>query len=302
MMLRRWEDHIHTSRHITDSWHEQYTRSAPVILLMLCQSSAIKDLLIISLIKSWWFRSQKTTLSLFVCFCLNIIYGSHSEASLITDVWFRQRIKHNILSNTASSELRLLRSVCRSFRELRRTRRAHLLKSLEILYIFKSHKNKTSSTSVQWFQTWGAPEITGGAHNVVCSEAVRLPKLYLCTLMRLIDAHASKSCDQFKMDVAVRRSLRESQFQLMCWCGLQTIYQFLNCVDWPSKTGLMINNVHRAFREHCRAFGAGRSEKKKAPQQPITKWRGKAPDLVAEEQAEVVGGTTAKEWQRQWRR
>ena len=27
----------------------------------------------------------------------------------------------------------------------------------------------------------------------------------------------------------------------MCWCGLQTIYTFLNCVDGPSKTGVMIN-------------------------------------------------------------
>ena len=48
-------------------------------------------------------------------------------------------------------------------------------------------------------------------------------------------------------DVAARRSLLESRFWLMCWWGLQTIYQFLNCVDRPSKTGPMINNEHHAF-------------------------------------------------------
>ena len=55
---------------------------------------------------------------------------------------------------------------------------------------------------------------------------------------------ASKSLDQIKNDVAARRSLRETRFQRVCWCGLQTIYQFLN---GPSKIGLMIKNVCRAF-------------------------------------------------------
>ena len=48
----------------------------------------------------------------------------------------------------------------------------------------------------------------------------------------------------------------------MCWCGLQTIYQFLNHVNRPSKTEPMINNVHHAFSRTCHhiccAFGAGR--------------------------------------------
>ena len=95
------------------------------------------------------------------------------------------------------------------------------------------------------------------------------------------------------------------------------MYQFLNFVDRPSKTGLMIKNVRTAFSltlpSHllhvCCAFGAGRdgqngllcvfaSEKtrsnwwKKAPHQPITKLHGKTRDLVAGGQEEVVEGPT----------
>ena len=37
------------------------------------------------------------------------------------------------------------------------------------------------------------------------------------------------------------------RFQRMCWCGLQTIHQFLNRVDRPRKTGHMIKKVPPCF-------------------------------------------------------
>ena len=55
-------------------------------------------------------------------------------------------------------------------------------------------------------------------------------------------------------DLRWRSSETETQWVLVslgsdftCWCGLQTINQFLNCVDRPSKTRLMINNVRHVF-------------------------------------------------------
>ena len=49
------------------------------------------------------------------------------------------------------------------------------------------------------------------------------------------------------VDIATRCSLLDYRFQHMCWCSFQTIYQFLNCVDRPSKIRLMINNVRHTF-------------------------------------------------------
>ena len=165
----------------------------------------------------------------------------------------------------------------------------------------------------QWFPTWKGTKAHRG-----CTQ---LWLLWGCEVTKIIFVHinevdgradVSKSHDQFKTDVALRRSLSGSRFWLMFWCGLQTIYQFLNCVDGPSKSGLIINNIRHAFRKHCRhiccAVDAGRSDKnglfsqkcpqaivfaskkkkkppslvgvvpKKAPHQPITKLYGKAPD------------------------
>ena len=101
----------------------------------------------------------------------------------------------------------------------------------------------------------------------------------------------------------------------MCWCGLQTIYNFLNCVDRPSKTGVMINIVRHMFsltfpsrlvqeeaiktgcsRESVRKQEVFASKKtcsfcwKKAPHQPITKLYDKSCDLVAEERGKLCEG------------
>ena len=118
----------------------------------------------------------------------------------------------------------------------------------------------------------------------------------------------------FFYDIAAGRSLSESQFRRMCWCSLQIIYQFLNCVDRPRKTGFMIimYAMKQAFLTKVSASRKCLKAKKnlwqpvsywwkKAPHQPITKLYGKPHDLVAEEEGEVVGGTAAKEWQQQWR-
>ena len=56
-----------------------------------------------------------------------------------------------------------------------------------------------------------------------------------------------------------------------CRCGLQSVYQFLNSIDRPSKTGLMINNVHHVFLRTlllcllCVSFRKKRSKRASLP-------------------------------------
>ena len=106
----------------------------------------------------------------------------------------------------------------------------------------------------------------------------------------------------------------------MCWSSLQAVYQFLNCVDRPSKTRLMINNVWHAFsltlpsrllRVWCRKrrstwtsltkVSASRKSlrvKKHVPiggkrhHTTIPKLHGKTRDLVAGGREEFVEGPT----------
>ena len=147
---------------------------------------------------------------------------------------------------------------------------------------------------------------------------------YFSMILR-VDGHAgvSKSHDQFKMNLC------ESRFRHMC--GLQTIYQFSNCVDRPSKTRLLIMSA-TLFREHCChvcfAFGAGRNGQngllsRKCPQAGSVCKQKKSvlfPFLLVIKgttptnqkmiwqsmwfgcwgTGEVVGRTVAKEWQQQW--
>ena len=121
--------------------------------------------------------------------------------------------------------------------------------------LFIGYRNRLISQLEQWFPTWGLGPLGGardhtGAHNSVCSEVVRLPKLYLCNPLRLIDKlvhqnHVTNSrwCS----------SEMEPLWVSVLTCVLEQpsnyIPVFKSCWQANQITGLMVNNVGHVFSQ-----------------------------------------------------
>ena len=95
----------------------------------------------------------------------------------------------------------------------------------------------------RWHQETRQYKGNGGGSN--CSRWSFCPELHLNLSLR---GCQTGQCVQITWpiqdDISAKRSLSESPFQLVC---LQTIYQSINCVDRPSKTGFTINDLCHSF-------------------------------------------------------